>query len=48
MAVPVREVLMSESDPALPRRAFLKSAGLGVGAGLLSGLPIGRKQRVTA
>ena len=32
---------MSESDPALPRRAILKSAGLGVGAGLLSGLPIG-------
>ncbi len=29
---------MSESDPALPRRAVLKSAGLGVGAGLLSGL----------
>jgi alpha-beta hydrolase superfamily lysophospholipase len=32
---------MSESDPALPRRAILKSAGLGVGVGLLSGLPIG-------
>src|SRR5450759_5292383 len=33
---------MSESDrsnfPALPRRAVLKGAGLGVGAGLLSGL----------
>ncbi len=29
---------MSESDPALPRRTVLKSAGLGVGAGLLSGL----------
>ena len=32
---------MSESDPALPRHAILKSARLGVGAGLLSGLPIG-------
>lgn len=41
MAVAVREMPMSESDPALPRRAILKSAGLGVGAGLLSGLPIG-------
>lgn len=40
MAVAVREVPMSESDPALPRRTILKSAGLGVGAGLLSGLPI--------
>jgi pimeloyl-ACP methyl ester carboxylesterase len=29
---------MSESDPGLPRRTVLKSAGLGVGAGLLSGL----------
>jgi hypothetical protein len=41
MAAVVREVPVSESDPALPRRAILKSAGLGVGAGLLSGLPIG-------
>jgi alpha-beta hydrolase superfamily lysophospholipase len=31
---------MSKSDAALPRRTVLKSAGLGVGAGLLSGLAI--------
>lgn len=30
---------MSKSDPPLPRRTVLKSAGLGVGAGILSGLP---------
>ena len=36
----VREVPM-KSDSALPRRAILKSAGLGVGEGRLSGLPIG-------
>jgi alpha-beta hydrolase superfamily lysophospholipase len=29
---------MSESDPVLPRRTVLKTAGLSVGAGLLSGL----------
>jgi len=29
---------MSESDPILPRRTVLKTAGLSVGAGLLSGL----------
>ena len=28
----------SKSDAALPRRTVLKSAGLGVGVGLLSGL----------
>ncbi len=31
---------MSEFDPALPRRTVLKSAGLGVSAGLLSSLPV--------
>ena len=39
---------MSESDHALPRRAILKGAGLGVGAGLLSGLPIGAQTAVAA
>ena len=31
---------MSEFDPAVPRRTVLKSAGLGVSAGLLSSLPV--------
>jgi pimeloyl-ACP methyl ester carboxylesterase len=38
--VAIREVPMSEFDPALPRRTVLKSAGLGVSAGLLSSLPV--------
>ena len=29
---------MTESDRVLPRRAVLKTAGLGVGAGLFSGV----------
>src|SRR5689334_20839962 len=33
-----REAAMSESEPSLPRRTVLRNAGLGVGAGLLSGL----------
>jgi alpha-beta hydrolase superfamily lysophospholipase len=33
-----REASMSKSDPNFPRRTVLKSAGLGVGAGLLSAL----------
>jgi alpha-beta hydrolase superfamily lysophospholipase len=33
-----REAAMSNSEPNLPRRTVLKNAGLGVGAGLLSGL----------
>ena len=31
---------MSDFDPAVPRRTVLKSAGLGVSAGLLSSLPV--------
>ena len=31
---------MSEFDPVVPRRTVLKSAGLGVSAGLLSSLPV--------
>jgi pimeloyl-ACP methyl ester carboxylesterase len=33
-----REAAMNKSEPTLPRRTVLKNAGLGVGAGLLSGL----------
>jgi hypothetical protein len=35
---PVQEAFMTESDRVLPRRAVLKTAGLGVGAGLFSGV----------
>jgi len=38
---------MNESEP-LPRRAVLKTAGLGVGAGLLSGLPTTAQAAVDA
>src|SRR5262245_63661184 len=38
MAVAIREMPMKESKVALARRAILKTAGLGVGAGLLSGV----------
>jgi pimeloyl-ACP methyl ester carboxylesterase len=38
--VAIREVHMSEFDPAVPRRTVLKSAGLSVSAGLLSSLPV--------
>ncbi len=31
---------MNKSEPTLPRRTVLKNAGLGVGAGLLSGLAV--------
>src|SRR5437588_10620999 len=31
---------MRKFDPTVPRRTVLKTAGLGIGAGLLSGLPI--------
>lgn len=39
-AAAIREVPVTKSDAALPRRTVLKSAGLGVGAGFLSGLPM--------
>jgi len=35
---PVQEAFMTESDRVLPRRMILKTAGLGVGAGLVSGI----------
>jgi hypothetical protein len=38
MAVAIREMPMKEFKVALPRRDILKTAGLGVGAGLLSGM----------
>src|SRR5215469_11273173 len=38
MAMTIQEAFMTESDRVLPRRTVLKTAGLGVGAGLLSGV----------